>query len=363
VGKNKYIFSFVTANFNNFPEFSYEFSHFMLNYSASEEVADLVFNNALQNPSQYEYVEGTYWELLSKFKIDSTSKRRYIKHAINRLKESTRKEALKFGLYIFISTTGNGLVLKWLQYEKSPLLQAFAIKYIHDGCFDTPTFREFSNFIMRRTSYEPAAMLIKRLIFSYRKDIQRSLDKSTKDYSGVISNLQGSPKTIDPIGEILSKRYAVKLSTIWTNLLGTDVDHANEILYMSEKSFHIDKNSWISYLDSFNDLVFRRFISLIVSTVTPPKSKHWPSLVNKNGESIDYGILLDPQNQISQIYPDLTSGLRNFHIRRSKSPTSHAFNKKTGLKSQIILSKEQKILVAELNKSYTLLITETQKYV
>jgi hypothetical protein len=86
-------------------------------------------------------------------------------------------------------------------------------------------------------------------------------------------------------------------------------------------------------------------------------------LVNKNGESIDYGILLDPQNQISQIYPDLTSGLRNFHIRRSKSPTSHAFNKKTGLKSQIILSKEQKILVAELNKSYTLLITETQKYV
>lgn len=153
-GKNKYIFEYVTNNFNNFPEFSYEFSQFMLNYVDDENVAKLIFNNALVKPSQYEYVEGIYWELLSKYEISYSIKKEYIKVAISRLENNPYKFSLKYGLYCFIASRRNGLVLRWLIDERSALLQAFSIKNIHENCFDTPSFIEFSERILRRPYYE-----------------------------------------------------------------------------------------------------------------------------------------------------------------------------------------------------------------
>lgn len=92
---------------------------------------DMKYKSIIQKGSYDEYVEGKYWELLSRFDFPSNQKEDLVKHAINRLKvKSNYKYSLKLGLYKFICSTNNALILNWLKHEKSALIQAFVLPYV-----------------------------------------------------------------------------------------------------------------------------------------------------------------------------------------------------------------------------------------
>ncbi|KJU81740.1 hypothetical protein MBAV_006067, partial [Candidatus Magnetobacterium bavaricum] len=116
-----------------------------------------------------------------------------------------------------------------------------------------------------------------------------------EDHSFVISNTLGKKKDIDSIGQILQKRYKLIYSDIWISFFNNDYDHANFILYHAEISFDKDRNAWTNYMDSFNDIVIRKFIDFIKNTCSNVKC---PSLLAKDGKQINIGTILDSQHQI-----------------------------------------------------------------
>lgn len=175
------------------------------------------------------------------------------------------------------------------------------------------------------------------------------------DSSGVIKNTLGKPEDIDSIGQILSKRYGITYTQNWYRFLDKDYKHANNIILLADKAFYIDKNAWVNYTDTFNDIIVRKFIDLLV--IKYP-DVNWPPTINNRNTSTNYGNLLDENNQFSREFPQMVAGLREFHRRRSKTPTSHAYDTKTLEKTHIVTRKEQKQLFNLLKTSYKLFIEE-----
>lgn len=338
--KNDVILNKVMDNLNSHPELSDEFSDFLLNYIDDKTIASKIFTIMLRNPTPYEYVEGKYWEILSQFnrieKLDSE----YMRIAIDRLQKAKKNYALKLGLYKYLCSSGNKLILNWLIYEESSLIQAFAIPYIPSSCFDSVDYMNSAASFFKRSSYEPGLMCIQALL--KEGILTDSVLPDIKDDSSVLLNTLGHSKKIDSVGQILKNRYYIPYSSKWKKLLGSDYKHANEVLFLSEKSFFIDKNAWVSYLDTFNDIIVRKSIHLL--EVSQPGIK-WPKIKSSDGKIIDFGVILDVKNEYSMHFTTMANGFRMFHERRCQTPTAHAYDKKTSKDTRIVSSREQRILL------------------
>lgn len=248
---NRAIFNVVINNLNQHPELVESFCVFLMKYRPNMTIGHEINRKALRRPSHYEYVEGLYWKLLSYFKLRANVKKRLIQRAISMLKSNQANDPLKYGLYTFLASTENALVLKWLDKEKSSVIQAMVIEHISPKIFDSAAYISFVNKMIKRTHYEPALVCIKGLIYRLQIRALGKINKPLKDYSGVLRNTLGQPSNIDSIGEILSKRYKVKYTDKWARLLGSNYNHANTLIFLADKTYYLDRNAWISYTDSF----------------------------------------------------------------------------------------------------------------
>jgi len=350
----------ILCNITQYPDLVSEIFKFLSNYSSNSTIAKKIYNNVLKEHYGYEFVEGKYWELLSYFNLDKTIKEKYIEVAIDRLKRAKKKPALRLGIYKFLASTGNSLVIKWLQNEEYAFIQALVVPYIGESCYNKDEFLNLINRFLKRTSYEPALVSIKQLIFNFKIDILQKLNKPNKDTSGVLNNTLGKSEKIDTIGQILKNRYDIIYFNKWRKFLGKVYEHANKLIYYANKSFYIDRSVWTNYIDSFNDIVIRKFIELLNVKRLYIK---WPKIIDKNGDNIDIGVVIDKNNKLSKEYPNIIGEFRKFHERRSTTPASHAFVKKTVKPTKIIRSKEQKELSDCLKNSYNNLINELTKLI
>lgn|GEM_PF-6525019 len=360
-GKNDKILKMVLENLNKHPELVDEFCHFLINYVDNPKVGEKIYRIALRNTSPYEYVQGKYWYLLSCLNFDTNTKNNYIDTAINRLRKNKRAYPLKLGLYKFLCSTNNKLVLNWLKHEDSSLIQSFVIPNIPKKCIDSEEYLDLINSFAQRSNYEPLLAAIKELLLHFKVDTLKWLKErliDLNDPSGVVKNTLGKPENIDSIGQILSNRYKIKYTRKWVDFLCKDYLHANNVIFMADKTFHIDKNAWVNYTDTFNDIIVRTFIKKL--TIKHPNVK-WPSLIDSKGKNANYGNLLAENNQFSRRFPQMSDGFRKFHRRRSKTPASHAYDKKTLEKTRIVTRKEQKELFDLLKTTYTLFVVELDK--
>jgi hypothetical protein len=58
----------------------------------------------------------------------------------------------------------------------------------------------------------------------------------------------------------MKDRYAISYSDIWLTIFNDEYQYANQLIYLANKAFFIDKNFWASYTDSFNDLLLRMIL-------------------------------------------------------------------------------------------------------
>ncbi|MEM5777845.1 MAG: RNA-directed DNA polymerase, partial [Candidatus Aenigmatarchaeota archaeon] len=362
--KNKKILNIVINNLRTHPELVDEFYQFLLNYE-DQNTGEKIFKSILNKPFEYEYVEGKYWTLISYFNFNKKKKDKLINFAIERLKSANKKPekpALRLGIYRFLSSRGDEFILKSLKKEKSVLIQSFVIPHFNPTCFSQEPFIKFvNNLIEHSISYEPALVYIKQLIFNYRTDILSKLRKPVKDQSNVLNNTLGWKTSIDTIGEILSRVVDKSLKNFgWKKFLGKkEYTHANYIISLAEKNYHLDKNAWVNYMDSFNDIVVRKFIEYL--RTKEPKT-NWPKTVDSKGNVVDFGKMLDKNNVLSKKFPKIADNFREFHKRRSKTPLSHAFDKKTGKPSIIVTYKEQKKLINSIREGYIQLTQTIQNF-
>jgi len=358
--KNKYILEIVLRNLKKRPELIIEFCIFLNNYINDSKIGNYIFNNEIIHPTPYKFAEGKLWELLSQFNLDISTKKEGIDLAIERLIKNHDSYSLKLGLYKFISSTNNPLILKWIKNENSSFIQAQIVPYISPSCYDNSNFIDLINTFSKRTSYEPSIVSIKQLFFNFNEYVIDKLDKKNNDDSGVLDNILGKPINIDPIGQILKDLYGVNKYNKWDDLFKNEYEHSNRLLFGAKISFYVERNLWINYTDSFNDILIRKFIEIL--NIHESNTK-WPPLINRKYQRIDFGVLLDANNNLSVNFPKIINPIRDLHNQRNINPISHPYEKKTGKENINVSGKNQKYLSSNLKISYNDLIIVLKKYI
>ena len=117
--------------------------------------------------------------------------------------------------------------------------------------------------------------------------------------------------SVDAISNLIAKRYAVTKWKKWKNLLQGEYQHAYMILQNADTYFSTHLTAWLSYQDSFNEIVFRAFQRFI-------DGKQAPGVVqlSKNGKLQDYGFLLYEKAGFKTAYPGLQDDLLKIHNRK-----------------------------------------------
>ena len=148
----------------------------------------------------------------------------------------------------------------------------------------------------------------------------------------------------DYINEKLIKTYGCKDLPIWRELLGTEYEHALQILIETEGRYLGSRSQWLGLQDSFNDLVVRKFIDYLKQKGLSGASK----TKNIKGNTINYGSLIAANNPFDCSYPSEAKAFRGLHNRRNKLPGSHPYDKKGGVQNKWLDKKEQESLLPKL---------------
>jgi hypothetical protein len=157
----------------------------------------------------------------------------------------------------------------------------------------------------------------------------------------------------DQIGDILKERFEIDYWNKWRSLFAGEYSHALSMLLSADAKYLPDPSEWLSWQDSFNDALFRAIQSHLNRLALPGAC----SLINRNGELIDYGVLLDLNRPFTTAYPNIGNHFRTAHTRRNHLPTSHPYDKKTAKRTHYLRPKERNELTEQLKAAYSHVIT------
>jgi len=248
-----------------------------------------------------------------------------------------------------------GRYAKLLQYQKSALLQALLVPALPDDCY---LDKDFVKMFLKRTAFEPGIMLAEQ--FAKRKISHLTYGVKTKNLPTQVQNVfdsvgiihHRSTTTVDPIGEILKRRYKIHLWTKWKILFENDYVHALQILCQADPVYDSGRSRWLSEQNSFNDAMFRAMQKHLNTLGQPGAMK----TVGSDNKLIDFGVLVDANQPFARTHPIIAEAFRDANARRNKIPGSHPYEKKGGAKTQHLNKEEQAKLAEKLTKAYAQII-------
>lgn len=157
------------------------------------------------------------------------------------------------------------------------------------------------------------------------------------------------PRRVDPINEILSKRYDTPSSTDWRSLLESEYTYAAGILSQADVILLSGPSQWISLQNSFNHALFIALQNYLKRNCLPGVVR----TINRKGELISFGVNLDRNNSFSRRYPDIADAFRQLNGRRNNLPFSHPYDTKTFSRNEYLKPQERNRLVAKLKIAYS----------
>ena len=210
---------------------------------------------------------------------------------------------------------------------------------------------------VRRSAVEPGLSVcsalhqrgLKLSAFGLRADRLPSQVGHTLRELGVVST---PSRRVDPIAEILQRRYAVPRGRTWNRLLGTQYVHAIGLLKQAEATFAVGRSFWLACQNSFNQTLFLAIQRHLAVTGHPGACK----VTDKNGQLLPYGVTLDASGPFSRNCPNIGICFREMNSRRNRLPVSHPYEKKTATQSQHLSVREQNGFVRKLRTAYADLV-------
>jgi retron-type reverse transcriptase len=345
----------------HYPEHTDAYVAFLENYQRCDDVISLA-SGLLNTGYPYDYVQGEFWKLLARMgKKSEISQLR--DRAIQTIKDRNSGSASRVGALIFLCKCDEakmGNYQKWLMHEKKALIQAFITPYINPN---TSSGRIACQSILLRTLIDPYLGLVKPLIASSMPIDVFGKNPTTfplvAQYVYKTAGLLPGHQILkaDAIANLISKRYGVKKWNKWKDLFQCEYEHAYVILKMADNSYdsYFNLSSWLGYQDSFNEILFICFQKFLAKK----NASGTVVLTHPNGARKNYGGLLNDQSLISA-YPDLQDSLLKIHRRRNHLPSSHAYDEKTGDKSQPLKKREQTKIKKYLENAYNEIIKMTE---
>ena len=337
------------------PEHIDAFIYYLGQYDKSSRIVDACVHYMQSTP--YEYVQGELWHILARL-LPSRNFRTHIRAAVDAAKSGESSFSKKWGACHFLCVAhrdGMGRYAKLLQYQKSALLQALLVPALPDDCY---LDKDFVKMFLKRTAFEPGIMLAEQ--FAKRKISHLTYGVKTKNLPTQVQNVfdsvgiihHRSTTTVDPIGEILKRRYKIHLWTKWKILFENDYVHALQILCQADPVYDSGRSRWLSEQNSFNDAMFRAMQKHLNTLGQPGAMK----TVGSDNKLIDFGVLVDANQPFARTHPIIAEAFRDANARRNKIPGSHPYEKKGGAKTQHLNKEEQAKLAEKLTKAYAQII-------
>ena len=239
---------------------------------------------------------------------------------------------------------------RFLRYQ-SPLTQALLAPILPPGAFSQAGAAEQ---YLRRSSIEPGLSICGRLHALNIRPIamgvkESELHSQVKNTLCELGMLQTQKTQVDPIAEVLNRRYGVLSSTSWHKLLGSEYAHALGLLKQAEATFFSGPSFWLATQNGFNQIVFLSLQAHLGSIGAPGIVK----TKDKHGKLLDYGVTLDATNQFSKKYPLIADCFRQMNSRRNNLPLAHPYEKKRAGRNLYLRAQERNRFVSQLRKAYS----------
>lgn len=337
------------------PEHTDAFFTFINRFGYSKPVERLSIDLIQRNP--YPYVRGEAWYVLARYrllqgKLSPITIAQLTRRAMDVAKKTTGNFMEKWGVLHFLCAsekmTGNRYS-RFLMYQPA-LLQSSLSHVLPSSAFQTDGVAKS---FLRRSSIEPGLSICSSLHslevgptnFRIQTSDLPSQVRNTLCELGVIS-IGGVQ--IDPIAEILERRYGLARGRSWRLLLGIEYIHALGLLKQAEAAFFSGMSFWLACQNSFNHAIFvalQKYLNAngIVGAC---------SYIGGNGQLVDFGTMLDTPGPFSRHYPSIGGCFRDMNTRRNRLPVSHPYEKKTGIQTKHLKVQERNKFVNQLRTAY-----------
>ncbi len=307
--------------------------------------------------SPYAYVRGEAWHVLARFlrlktKL-SNADNLLIERAIALAKQSSAADLMeKWGALHFLCVLDEvrGTHYNRFAQHQPPLLQALLAPTLPLAAFEhNGTAKDY----LRRSSFEPGLSICSRLhdlgIEPSHFNLEMSnLPSQVQDTLCELGIIAFGAAKVDPIAEILERRYGLGRDKSWHNLLGSDYVHALGLLKQAEAAFSSGMSFWLTCQNSFNHAIFVALQRYLNANRKPGACK----VTNRNGQLVDFGVMLDKSGPFSKCHPGIADCFREMNARRNCLPVAHPYEKKTGVQTRHLRVRERNRFVAQLRKAY-----------
>lgn len=337
--KSKRLLNWVNILLPRHPEHIDAFVAYLELYTKSKPIENTVVE-LLQQGMPYEYVRGELWQLIAR--LGSTeSLSGLFDLAKTDLKSNKTSIPVAWGASVFLFECEKRGIGKYPFHVNSfsPLVQSLLMKSL------TPRLLGNKSLIARLISSPsclPSLAMINPII-EHGKKIS-DFGVNTKNIHDVTQNcyrsigliFRRSFSKIDPFAELLARRYGTQALPVWRAILKDNYGHALQLIRNAEAAYDVDKSQWLQMQNSVNDAIYRGLHNNIFSG-----NKLAVKTINRNGELVSFGVMLDAQKPFSKTFPDIVDPFRAGNDRRNKLPQSHPFDTKSGRKNRYLRKKNR----------------------
>jgi hypothetical protein len=331
------------------PEHIDAFTAYFANFGNRPRIARAALNY-LANGLPYSYVRGELWHVVAR--LAGTAE---LRQGLSIAKEDARKRsgciALSWGvMHFLIKCHGEGIARLGRRLSaENPISRALLAPAFGEHEF---TKNGNGGILLKGTLIEQLAgsreMQKRGITLNSMGLRQRDLSPTCKNALislGVIKRRHLGPER-DWIAERLVSLYECEDRRIWHKLLGSEYEHAQQIIVEAYAHFSGAYSEWLALQDSFNDLVIRKLFDFFKRNGISGYSK----TLDKNGNLVKFGILISKNQPFSDNYPNIAPHFRLLHERRNKLPGSHPYDEKGGNQNKWLSKRERNALVSALKE-------------
>lgn len=350
------LLKFVLRLIPRHPEHADAFFAYLGQFNYRKPIEQLCLN--LMEMSPYPYIRGEAWQVLAKYSREpramvAADLRAVTTKAVKIAKHRPQENFIeKWGVCHFLCVSEkltSARLSRFLKFQ-APLLQSLLAPVLPHGAFDKG---EAVEIFLRRTTPEPGLSVCSALhergltpsSFGVEENQLPSQVANTLRELGVISS---SGIRVDPIAEILKRRYDTPRGKSWHKLLCAEYIHALGLLKQAEAAFESGRSFWLACQNSFNQTLFLALQRHLAAIGHPASC----TTVDKKVRLLDFGTTLDANGPFSKNCPIIGDCFRDMNTRRNHLPVSHPYEKKTALQSTYLKTQERNQLVAKLRTAY-----------
>jgi hypothetical protein len=307
--------------------------------------------------SPYEYVQGEIWHLIAiNFRFINQHQRTFLlRKAMNIIKRRNYSIPLKWGVMHFLCQAEKVTFQNYSRFIKyqDAFTQALSVPMLPKARYED---QNVISQLLKRTSFEPSIMLAEQFVNrrmnhnNFHVNV-KSLPSQTQNIYRKLRLIRGPKQNIDPMGELLHRRYEIPKFNEWRSLLGNEYTYALQLLNQADAVYDLSRSRWLQEQNAFNHTLFaelyskliRRNLIVIDNMVkSPEEAKTFHA----------YGPLLNKNKNFSKRYPVIGEAFRVCNIRRNTLPGSHPYDN-SGQKNKLLTVKERSELTDKLREAYT----------